>query len=292
LKAWLAKKPKDAKAIFVLNKASHVDVVRANAIGATQVVRRPLNERELLTGLLGEFNTICQDSRAIPDEVGPGVSAGLDALRDVFLSACLGEGFESGAVQTAGEQIVSQIGAQGLSSWIDTVRKHHSQTYQHCLLVTGVAVAFGQHLGLSNKDRMRLSFAGMLHDIGKARIPVAILEKPGPLDENEITVMRQHPQFGMDALAAVPDLPAEMTEIVLHHHEFLDGSGYPHKLKGPQISDFVRLMTISDIFGALIERRSYKAPLSANAAYQILLDMGPRLDQDLVREFRAVARFN
>jgi len=208
------------------------------------------------------------------------------------LSACLGEHFDSATIQTAGEQIISQIGVQGLTGWIDTVRQHHSQTYQHCLLVTGIAVAFGRHLGFSQKDRMRLSFAGILHDIGKARIPVSILEKPGPLNDDELSIMRQHPQFGADSLAAMPNLPSDMIDIVLHHHEYLDGTGYPHKLKGQQISDFVRLMTISDIFGALIERRSYKAPLASDAAYEILLKMGPRLDQDLVREFRNVAQFN
>src|SRR3954467_10903673 len=81
--------------------------------------------------------------------------------------------------------------SQGLSSWVDTVRTHHSQTYQHSLLVSGVAAAFGVQIGLSRKDRQRLSFAGMLHDIGKARIPLAILEKPGPLNDNEMAVMRK-----------------------------------------------------------------------------------------------------
>jgi putative nucleotidyltransferase with HDIG domain len=169
------------------------------------------------------------------------------------------------------------------------VRTQHSQTYQHCLLVTGLAVAFGQQLGLSKADRQRLSFAGMLHDIGKARIPLAILEKPGRLDEQELAVMRKHPQYGMDALATVPDLQAEMLDMVVHHHEFLDGFGYPHGLRASEISDLVRI-TISDVFGALIERRSYKPPLTGDAAYQILVDMGPKLDKDLVREFRFAAQ--
>ena len=76
--------------------------------------------------------------------------------------------------------------------------------------------------------------------------------------------------------------------MVVHHHEYLDGSGYPHGLQGREICDLVRIMTISDIFGALIERRSYKPPLAAEAAYQILLDMGPKLDTDLVRAFKAL----
>ena len=126
----------------------------------------------------------------------------------------------------------------------------------------------------------------MLHDIGKARIPISILEKPGRLDKDELAVMRKHPEYGLDALKSVPGIDKDMLDMVLHHHEHLDGLGYPHGLQGSEISDLTRIMTISDIFGALIERRSYKEPMSGMDAYQILLDMGPKLDMDLVREFR------
>jgi len=102
--------------------------------------------------------------------------------------------------------------------------------------------------------------------------------------------MRQHPQLGADVLAQSGDVRPEMLDIVLHHHEYLDGSGYPHGLKARKISDLVRLMTISDIFGALLERRSYKPPMSSADAYQVLLDMGPKLDVDMVREFAAIAQ--
>ena len=78
--------------------------------------------------------------------------------------------------------------------------------------------------------------------------------------------------------------------MVVHHHELLDGSGYPHGLQASEISDLVRIMTISDVFGALIEKRSYKPPMSSEAAYQILLDMGPKLDRDLVRAFKFASR--
>jgi HD-GYP domain-containing protein (c-di-GMP phosphodiesterase class II) len=78
--------------------------------------------------------------------------------------------------------------------------------------------------------------------------------------------------------------------MVVHHHEYLDGSGYPHGLGASELSDLVRMMTIADVFGALIERRAYKAPSSCEAAYQVLERMGPKLDADLVREFRPFAR--
>jgi len=129
----------------------------------------------------------------------------------------------------------------------------------------------------------------MLHDIGKARIPIAILEKPGPLTDDERTAMKAHPQLGADLLQANGSLAPEMLDMVLHHHELLDGSGYPHGLSGSEISDLVRIITISDIFGALMERRSYKPAMSGDAAYQIMLDMGVKLDRDLMRAFRPVA---
>ena len=211
-------------------------------------------------------------------------------LQSIFSSACLGEPLAAPAVQSSAETVVAHIEEHGLNAWIDIVRTHHSQTYQHCLLVTGLAVAFGQKLGVSRSDRRRLSLAGMLHDIGKARVPLAILEKPGPLDKDEMAMMRNHPQFGFDALKPMSGMPDEMLDVVLHHHEYIDGSGYPHGLAKNEVADLVRMITIADIFGALIELRSYKPPMSGEVAYRILLDMGPKLDKDLVREFRVIAQ--
>ena len=102
-----------------------------------------------------------------------------------------------------------------------------------------------------------------------------------------MSVLRKHAEYGFDALNSVPGIDHGYTvDMVLHHHEHLDGTGYPHGLKAAQDSHLVRIVTISDIFGALIERRSYKGPMSGKDAYQILLDMGPKLDKELVREFR------
>ena len=279
-----------AKAIFVVDKGSRIEVTRAFAIGATDVVPRPSTARFCWQ----RCGAISPLSPTTPEDFEarktPGVSAAVDTLQNIFSSACLGASIEPEAINSAGAVIVGQLDKDGLRSWIETVRKHHSQTYQHCLLVTGLAVAFGQQLGVSNADRQRLSFAGMLHDIGKARIPVAILEKPGPLDQSELAVMRQHPQLGVDALGTTSGLAPEMIDMVMHHHEYLDGSGYPHGLHANEIADLVRIMTISDVFGALLERRSYKPPLAGEEAYQILIDMGPKLDQDLVRAFRPVSQ--
>ena len=289
LKDKLKDRPKDAKVVFVTEKASRLQDTRALAIGATDIVHRPVEGRTLLAKLWGEVRSLTDEKPEFSENSGPGVAAATNTLRAIFSAACAGSAPNPQAIQSAGDEVVGQVEEQGLAAWIATVRAHHSQTYQHCLLVTGLAVAFGQQLGVSRADRQRLSFAGMLHDIGKARIPLAILEKPGRLDEAEMAVIRKHPQYGLDALGTVSGLPPEMLDMVVHHHEYLDGSGYPHGLMANEISDLVRMITIADVFGALIERRSYKAPLSGEAAYQILVDMGPKLDKDLVHAFHAVA---
>ncbi len=291
IKEWMKSKPKNGKVIFAIRPNSRIETTQAFALGATDTVSQPIDTKELLSKLWSDFTVLANDKSDFSAQGHGGAAAAQDSLQAIFASACLGEALRPTMIVAASAAVVNEIESRGLSSWINAVRKHHSQTYQHCLLVTGVATAFGQHLGLSQADQSRLSFAGMLHDIGKARIPVAILEKSSPLDHDEMAVMRMHPEYGLEALLKSEDaVQAEMRDIVVHHHEYLDGSGYPHGLQGNEISDLVRIMTISDIYGALIERRSYKPPLSSQKAYDMLVEMGPKLDKDLLREFRFVTK--
>ena len=290
LKLWLKRAPKYGQVIFVVDEKSQQEAMQAFAMGATDLLPRPVERKALLTKLLGDIEALAREASDSLIGSGNGVSAGVSALQNIFASASLGAPLDPQAIEAAGETVVSQIGEEGLWRWVSTVRNHHSQTYQHCLIVTGVAVTFGQHLGFSLADQKRLSSAGLLHDIGKARIPIAILEKPGPLDQDELSVMREHPILGVEALREIDGIHPEMLDAVVHHHEYLDGSGYPHGLQASDLPDLVRVITVADIFGALIERRSYKPPMSGEAAYEILEKMGPKLDRCIVREFKAIAK--
>jgi putative nucleotidyltransferase with HDIG domain len=290
LKLWLDLRPKCGKAIFFVAHGVRLQAVQAFAVGATDLVERPIDRKALLTAFFGDIGSLAGDPAAFSAGSSDGVSAGIGALQSIFAAALCGTPVDLNMVQSAGETVVSHIEAEGLVHWIDMVRRHHSLTYQHCLLVTGVAVAFGRHLGFSSEDKQKLAFAGLLHDIGKAGVPVAILEKPCALVGEEVAAMRQHPLLGFEALRRMRGLDPDMLNMVVHHHEYLDGSGYPHGLEGRELSDLVRMMTIADVFGALIERRAYRAPLSSEAAYQVLENMGPRLDTDLVRAFRPFTR--
>ena len=176
----------------------------------------------------------------------------------------------------------------GISCWVEIVQRYDDATYQHCLLVAGLTAAFAVQLGLTTGKQRMLVQAALLHDIGKARVPLETLNKAGPLTFAEQTQMRRHPTDGYCMLTKQSGLEPGVLDIVLHHHELLDGSGYPDGLRREQIADVVRIVTICDIQAALIERRPYRKPMEAEDAYNLLLAMGGKLDATLVAAFGSI----
>ncbi|OAS20058.1 HD-GYP domain-containing protein [Methylobacterium platani] len=177
----------------------------------------------------------------------------------------------------------------GVQRWLVSVHAHASQdTVQHSLHVAGLAANFVHHLGLPIRDCVTLVRAGLLHDIGKARIPRAILDKPGALTAAEMDLMRTHAATGHEILLASGMRDPVVLAVARHHHEMLDGSGYPDRLAGAAIRELVRLATVCDIYAALTERRPYRPGMSRADALAILQEMAPvRLDPVLVRAFGA-----
>jgi putative nucleotidyltransferase with HDIG domain len=276
--------------LFVLADALHHASMQAWALGATDTISRPLDPGAILQRIRAAF----PDSQSFDTtERGKMLNRGVAAAHTVFVK--IFEKLPSGAVltfeevQQAETKILKAIKHSSLREWLTTVGCHHADSYRHCLFVTGYAVAFSQHLGMREDDQRRLTRAALLHDVGKAFIPVEILDKPGKLNEAEVAEIRQHPRRGYEALLAQGVFPPEMLDAVLHHHELLDGSGYPNGLSGSQISDIVRLTTIVDIYTALVEKRAYRLPFTHSRAFGIMEGMGAKLDQQLLQAFRPVA---
>jgi putative nucleotidyltransferase with HDIG domain len=273
--------------LFVVQKHLYHMVAQAYALGATSVVR---SNREIGPKLAQiEAEKASTASKANSGSVRSEIVDCARAFASMFSAINHDQSIDLSDAERATARVIAGIERDGLGAWLDDVRRYHEGTFQHCLLVTGIAVGFAIEIGFTDLDIKRLGMAATLHDIGKAQIPLSILDKPGRLDPNENEIMKQHPEIGYKLLKALPDISEEILDGVRHHHEYLDGTGYPDGLSAGQISDLVRLLTISDIFAALIESRPYRPPLPRPDAYKILSDMEGKLETPLVKAFRNVA---
>ncbi|WP_298260210.1 HD domain-containing phosphohydrolase [Bradyrhizobium sp.] len=271
--------------LFVVHRHLHHLVAQAFALGATGVVHSAKQAASKLTQVEAARRAAETGAESAPISI---TDSG-KAFAAMFSAIGHGNAIHLADAETVTTQIISSINQNGLHGWLDNVRKYHEGTFQHCLLVTGIAVAFALDIKFAPQDVKRLGMAATLHDIGKARIPLSILDKPGRLTPSEEDIMRQHPVIGYDLLKDIPGISPETLDAVKHHHEYLDGSGYPDGLTAPQISDLVRLLTISDIFAALIESRPYRAAMPREEAYKILCGLDGKLETSLLKAFRRAA---
>jgi putative nucleotidyltransferase with HDIG domain len=275
--------------LFVLSDALHHGTMQAWALGATDTISRPFDA----AGILQRIRAAFPDSNGFDATdrgkiLNRGVAAAHEVIVKIFDKLPSGVPLKFDDIVEAENRILKAIKHSSLREWLTAVGCHHIDTYRHCLFVTGFAVAFAQHLGMREDDQRRLVRAALLHDVGKAFIPVAILDKPGQLTDEEMSEVRKHPRLGYEALAAQGSFPPEMLDVVLHHHELLDGSGYPDGLSGDQISDIVRLTTIVDIYSALVEKRPHRLPFTHAKAFATLEKMEGKLDPHLLYAFRPV----
>jgi putative nucleotidyltransferase with HDIG domain len=274
--------------VFVIDRKARLLAAQAYALGATHVLFSPLDQVSLLAALAEPANVAESPADSLQG-INEAAAAGAASIASMFSAVLGGRQVDIAGAKLAASKIADAVAEGGLTRWLDTVRRHHEGTYQHCLLVTGTAAAFGLNLGLGKLDMERLYSAAMFHDIGKATIPLAILDKPGRLDGEERALIETHPAVGYDVLKGTTGISAEILDAVRHHHEYLDGSGYPDHLGAADISDIVRILTISDIFAALIEDRRYKPSMPRTEAYDILYGMNGKLERPLVTAFREVA---
>ena len=151
----------------------------------------------------------------------------------------------------------------------------------HLDRVSEYALMIGTRLGLDDDDLNTLRDAARLHDLGKIGVPDEILKKEGPLSDEEWVIMRRHPEIGESIIKPIRSLQ-HLCDPIRHHHERIDGSGYPDGLKGDDISPLVRILAVADAYDALTTERSYRPKESKEQAIATLRSMKDLLDQDVV----------
>lgn len=168
---------------------------------------------------------------------------------------------------------------------IGELRVCDDYTFKHSVDVATMAMIVAKTCGFSKLDIYEIGMAGLLHDIGKSKIPNEILNKPGKLTFEEFDLMKKHPTFGFEILKGRKDIAERVKQGVLQHHEKENGSGYPVGIKGNLINIFSKIIAVVDIYDALVTERPYKKAFSPRDAVEMIMSMTGELDASIMRSF-------
>jgi putative nucleotidyltransferase with HDIG domain len=180
-------------------------------------------------------------------------------VQKMFNEARLGRAIDAESFKPLVQEISdSVIRNPGAIVSLARLKTQDDYSYMHSVAVCALMVALGRELGFDEEQCRTAGTAGLLHDVGKALMPLDILNKPGKLTDDEFDVMRSHPARGYEVLQEARGADATAMDVCLHHHERFDGGGYPHKLPNDQLSQLVRMGSICDVYDAITSNRPYK----------------------------------
>ena len=252
------------------------------------VGRRPLTR---LAGMPTDIELVTyRDTKSFDEAIGPARETCREieeTMKNVMGNLTDNREIEADLLNMAASELVASVAANPEAMmWLTRMREQNERTYKHSVEVAIYMVTFGRHLGYPPDHLKKLCMTGLLLDVGMTQLDNAMLEKAGPLLESERAAIRQHVDYGLQMLANVPGLDADVREAIAEHHERLDGSGYPLGLKGIDTSFAGRMVAIVDTFAALTSHRPYAEPLSAFNAMKILSEgAGKIFHEPLVEQF-------
>jgi len=188
------------------------------------------------------------------------VEKGREAVVSMFQEARMGKAIEADAAAPLVEEISNSVMRNpGALISLARLKTADDYTYLHSVAVCALMIALARKLGLDEQETREAGMAGLLHDLGKAGVPLEVLNKPGKLTEEEFALVKKHPVQGYKLLSEGKGASQASMDVCLHHHEKFDGSGYPEGLAGENISLLARMGAVCDVYDAITSNRPYKA---------------------------------
>lgn len=193
------------------------------------------------------------------------------------------EQFEQAAKSIVDEVITNR---QALIHLTD-IRTYDNYTFGHSVNVCVLSTVTGLQLGYTPAQLQTLALGALLHDVGKAFVPIEILNKPGRLTEDEMAEMRKHSEKGFDVLRKqIDQIPLLAAHIAFQHHEKQNGQGYPRGLDGDHIHEFAKIASIADVYDAITADRPYRGRMPAHDAYELIVALSDiQFDPDILTTF-------
>lgn len=188
------------------------------------------------------------------------VNQSRQAVSSLFAEARMGRALDTETCLPLVDEIASSVWRNpGAIVSLARLKTHDDYTYMHSMAVCALMVSLGRQLGMDESAAREVGLAGMLHDMGKAMMPLEVLNKPAKLTDAEYEIMKTHPQHGYELLLEGKGVGETTLDVALHHHERPDGKGYPHGLSGDALTRVARMGAVCDVYDAITSNRPYKA---------------------------------
>lgn len=255
---------KDLQAIQASGiKELWIDIAQGADLGKT-VAGKTEEEVALETEalLLEAENTQGTEKTSLEDEIQTAAklcAKAKEAVIEMFSDVRMGKAIQVEQAKALVEEISNSVLRQphALIS-LARLKTADEYTYMHSVAVCALMIALARQLNLAEDTVREAGFAGLLHDIGKVGIPMKVLNKPGKLTDSEFAIVKSHPEVGAKILIESYQVSPMVLDVCLHHHEKMDGTGYPHGLKGDTISLYAKMGAVCDVYDAITSNRPYK----------------------------------
>jgi HD-GYP domain-containing protein (c-di-GMP phosphodiesterase class II) len=214
------------------------------------------------------------------------IAASKQAVASMFNDVRMGKAINTEAALPIVEELTASVSRnQGALISLVRLKTQDDYTYMHSVAVCALMVALAKQLNLSKAETRQAGLAGLMHDIGKAAIPQDVLNKPGALTDEEFALVKLHPQRGHDLLLQAQVQDSATLDVCLHHHEKVDGSGYPDRLTTDQISLFAKMGAVCDVYDAITSNRPYKAGWEPGISLQRMAQWKNHFDDAVFKAF-------
>jgi len=203
------------------------------------------------------------ESTALSEELQQAAAVckrGRQAVVNMFSDARLGRAVDAEQCLPLVEEVSNSVFRNpGALVSLARLKTHDDYSFMHSVAVCALMVALSRQLGMNQDECRAAGLAGLLHDLGKALMPPKVLNKPGKLSDAEFALIQTHPERGHELLLEGQGVHPVALEVCLHHHEKVDGSGYPHKLSGDKLTQWARMGAVCDVYDAITSNRPYKS---------------------------------
>lgn len=205
----------------------------------------------------------------------------------LFKDARMGDALQVEGVFALVEEIIQSVERNpGALLNLTRLRNRDDHVYLHSVAVGALMIALGRQMGMEGDTLKRLGMAGLLHDIGKMAMSDEVLNKPGKLTDMEFEIIKTHPQCGWEILNSAHEMDEMVLDVCLHHHERIDGTGYPHGISGEEMTQFARMAAVCDVYDAMTSDSCYKKALSPAEAIRRMAEMQSKhFDQTVFHAF-------